>query len=466
MDQKNESVVNQASTTSMSFSPLSHGTSIQGSISCPNCKSTYLLVHKRKLAVCPYCTENLSGSPVLPYSGTTPEYLSSLEVDQNEVLYTFYQWLSDGDFTPEDIIFKHRVQSLYPVLIPVWRFDASYRGNWNASSGYKKEVSNLEHVGTGEHRRLATVTRTEIDWRPASGSFSGGRVIDCCSVVDFPGFDEIASFVSGCATSNAKLTKFSESTIKEGRIIALPFCGDHKTVLSDRGMPSIKSSIGMDVRASIPGDTYRDVNWNLSKISINRQSIYIPIWILRYEYEGVAYRVIFDGYDSGRLRGNRPIDKDLKSVEDVAMKPARFGCLAIILSFVFMFVLIVFKGEAKPDEWFKRNPVTASLFNFFVISFFLSLISFPILLILGNIRKNSTLKRAEEKRKKSMSQVLSKMTNPNRQRSQFVDDRPETESKEEATAKKAATVVSSLLSLYVGSFAHIHGLSTKNKRIR
>jgi hypothetical protein len=462
--EETEAVANHALTSSISYNPQNQGISILGSISCHQCKSTFLLVHQRDLTVCPYCAASLSDCPVLPNSSATPQYLSPIEVDENEVLYTFYQWLSEGEFTPEDIIPKHRIQNLSPVLIPVWRFDASYRGNWNASSGYRKEVSNLEHVGTGEHRRLATVTRTEVDWRPASGTFSGSCEVDCCSVTDFPGLDEIATFISGCATATTKITRINESFIKERRVIALPFNDDHKTVLSDRGMPSIRSSIGVDVRATIPGDTHKDANWNLSSIRVDKQSIYIPIWILRYQYGNKAYRVLIDGYDSGRLRGNKPTDKNLTSVEDIAMKPARYGCLTLVISFILLLVLIAMFEGRVPEGKERSGP--SGIVCFMMIFFLISLVVFPILLIRGNMQKNSILKKAQQRRKNSLSQLLSKMSRPNRQRSHFVDDQPKTESKDLATGKKAVAVVATLLSLYCGIYANKYGLPTKNRRIR
>jgi|GEM_PF-6254490 len=71
----------------------------------------------------------------------------------------------------------------------------------------------------------------------------------------------------------------------------------------------------------------------------------------------------------------------------------------------------------------------------------LSTVAFFVLLIRGMIRANSILKIAEQKRKRSLSQLLAKMTRPNRQRSQFIDDQPKEDSKDVANGKKAVAVV-------------------------
>ena len=96
---------------------------------------------------------------ILPFSIGKEEY-------QKEVL----KFLSEGDYTPDDILSSSIFESVTGSYIPMWFYSGRYDGNWSASSGYYRTE---RYMGRDSNGKLVEKSRTVTDWRPSNGQGQG-----------------------------------------------------------------------------------------------------------------------------------------------------------------------------------------------------------------------------------------------------------------------------------------------------
>ena len=121
-------------------------------IACSNCGAELLFDPGTKMSNCNFCgsqfeIENTEEDKVIVPDGILP-----FSVVKNEYNKKVLEWLSEGDYTPDDILEGSHFSSVNGLYLPMFFFTGKYSGNWSASSGYNRTEYYTEYSESQKKR--------------------------------------------------------------------------------------------------------------------------------------------------------------------------------------------------------------------------------------------------------------------------------------------------------------------------
>lgn len=218
------------------------------------------------------------------------------------------EWLSGGDYTPDDII-ENIITEKNSDLLPAHFYRTSYSGSFTASLGYDRtEYYTVYNSSTKKHEQRS---RTVTDWKPYSNSTSGQ--VTACEYAGDATYNKLADFIDGTGwtSSDVAVPDRSASINTE---LTKRFKFDHNQTWNDKaGQRCFKKARQNCLLELPPHDRLRNFNVNL-KFNINSvKSVLLPHWIYSYDYKGKVYFVVVDGNNPHRIHGQRPVNKARKA---------------------------------------------------------------------------------------------------------------------------------------------------------
>ena len=100
-----------------------------------------------------------------------PDSILPFSVTKDLYNKTVLEWLSEGDYTPDNVLESSAFSAVNGLYLPMWLFNGKYSGNWSASSGYNRTEYYTEYSEI--QKKYVRRSRTVTDWRPSSGSVAG-----------------------------------------------------------------------------------------------------------------------------------------------------------------------------------------------------------------------------------------------------------------------------------------------------
>jgi len=329
---------------------------------------------------------------IIPFKITKEKY-------HNAVL----QWLSDGDYTPDDILTSSVFDQINGVYLPMYFFNGKYHGNWSASSGYDRTVRYSEY--SESQKKIVKKTKTVTDWRPSNGQFKGAF-----SILGFAGSGqgikpEIVHFCQDIVFKRGDLKKYDskytlgfnllEFTVKEG------------LVWDVFGEPQANAVANADILNRIPGDRYKDLTSDLFYDRDKAIKVYVPYWIINYKYAEKEFHVCMDGTTTSRIVGERPVDEKTKSEANkynwMLTVSGAFAFAWLVWGFVRYFVSLEksagmwnFFGETS--NYYDNLFVSPWFGGFWWIRFGIVILLVVVARIISQQHQNSVIKASKEKR--------------------------------------------------------------------
>jgi hypothetical protein len=360
-------------------------------ISCKSCGASLMFDPATQMSSCNFCgtkfeielaeEANLTISPdgLIPFSVTHDQFKSILFV-----------WLSEGDYTPDDILTSSVFDEINGLYLPQYFYEGRYSGNWAASSGYKRQESYVVIVNNKAVTRYRTVT----DWRP-----SNGQVANNYTILGFAGQSEIlpatiAPFMHDCSFSGGQLKPFNTQYTAGFNIV--PFELDSDIIWNSLGSSQADAIAGADMVQRIPGDTYKDLTYDMNYEHKKVTNILSPAYIVHYEFAGEKFYVYMDGDKSTRIEGERPVDKERQDKVHALKKPIRrfwwgFGITAILM-------MIIYSDMSYSEQ--------SSFEEGFMPIYFIGMIIWGII---AYVKSNNAVKAVLEASKKRRQDILQSM---------------------------------------------------------
>ena len=259
-------------------------------ISCSSCGAELIFNPASQKTLCNFCGSEFeieqadgAGEIMLP-DGVLP-----FSVDQDGFKTRVLEWLSEGDYTPDDILTSSVFEEYSGVYLPMHFFSGQYAGNWSASSGYNRTE---RYVGRDINGKPTTKTRIVTDWRPSSGSVGGKYDILCYAGDEVKGDQgtSITNFAEAASFARGEMKKFDAKYTLNFSLLEFKLQDDD--VWHDRGEAKM-NLIGMaDIQGRIPGDKYKDLHYDLSHDHKAITKVYIPSWIACYKYKDEKYTLV------------------------------------------------------------------------------------------------------------------------------------------------------------------------------
>lgn len=251
---------------------------------------------------CPFC-----GSEKLSSEGDTktlaPEFVVPFRMTQGDAEQSLRRWLSEGFWRPSDIARLSILTKLTKVYVPYWAFSAKTHTFWNADSS---------RVPMG----------ASASWYPMSGEHLG----------QYEGILAGASAALTPAETN-QLCPFDMSEAKPrddvdlDNVIYEQFRVQRKYArpLAMAGFEDMELAA---CRSLVPGSV-RNLQVNVLLESLASDPIFLPVWVMAYQYRGKTYRYVVNG-QTGKATGQAPV-----SVAKVA------GAIGIVIGVIAFIVAIV-----------------------------------------------------------------------------------------------------------------------------
>ena len=352
-------------------------------IGCSNCGAELIFDPGTQMTNCNFCgsqfqIENAQDEEIVTPDGILP-FKVSKEIYENSVL----SWLSEGDYTPDDILHTTIFDSVNGVYLPMWFFKGRYNGNWSASSGYDRWEEYLDRDSSGKLQRK---TRRVTDWRPSSGQIGGEFAI--------LGFAGQGKGIKGSIATYAHNTSFERGDIKPYDpkytlgFNLIDFTKDDIDTWEAIGKPQANALATADGKNRVPGDRHKDFYCDVLYTQEKSLRLYLPFWITTYTYEEKEFFVYMDGTTATRIEGVRPVDEARKKEVNKKFIP---GHIALVLFVISVFIV------TNQDNYDAKE-------NWEAITKFIALVML-ILYCVGFYQKNKIIKTSKEKRQRILDAV-------------------------------------------------------------
>lgn len=278
-------------------------------IKCSNCGGEVQFDPSTQLTVCNFCGSTFDIKQAKNVDVIEPDGIIPFKVTRELFNNSVLDWLSQGDFTPDDVLTGSVLKNISGIYLPFYSFDGSYAADWSASSGYYRKETYTEYVTKYENNRShqvpVTKTRTVTDWRPSSGKVNGAFSELGIASAALP--NEYASFCEDATWERGSVKDF-DIRVTTGFVMEA-FSVSPDSSYDSRVQKKVSAIVDAHIAKVVPGDTKKDIQWtgSVNKVATN---VYLPFWLAAYAYNGKKYSCALDGQNCGRITGVKPIDED------------------------------------------------------------------------------------------------------------------------------------------------------------
>lgn len=293
-------------------------------LKCSSCGADVQFLPGLDVSVCGYCGSSFERtSEATEVSVDAPDLVAPFRVDNGAFLKAIRGWLSEGAFTPDDVLTAEiETKGTY---LPFYAWSGEYKADWFASSGYDRQEEYVEMQGD----KLVKKRRTVTDWRPSSGVINGKYLIYTLASdsVD-PGLAAFCEEVPPSSAVSFKAEQLAGFTLE-------PFDKDRSEFAArvEDGIEGIAAAVA---RPRVPGDRCKDLNCSTTIVSQNCARVYLPFWLTTFLYGGQPFRCVVDGCNAARIKGTRPVDPDRISKAKKLMLPGKLALLAAGVSLIIL----------------------------------------------------------------------------------------------------------------------------------
>ncbi len=296
-------------------------------IGCSNCGAELIFDPGTQMTNCNFCGSQFQIEKAQDEEIATPDGILPFKVTKENYEQAVLSWLSEGDYTPDDILNSTIFESVNGVYLPMWFYKGRYSGNWSASSGYDRRETYLAKDSSG---KLVEKTRTVTDWRPSSGQCSGEFAILAFAGAGKGIKSDIAVYAHGTSFNRGDLKPYDPKYTMGFNLIE--YTVDEHDTWDTLGKIQADSKVEVDSKARIPGDRYKDFYVDALYDKETPLRTYVPFWITNYKYGDKDFHVYMDGTSTTRLQGFRPEDAARKKEVNKKFIPGHILAVLFVLS--------------------------------------------------------------------------------------------------------------------------------------
>ncbi len=273
------------------------------SIKCESCGAVNTLDANVISTECAFCGSN----QVVPQKQVAqvikPESLLPFQVDQNQAVALFRQWLGRGFFRPNPVkkIAKDARAGVQGVYLPFWTFDAYASSHWQADAGYyyyETESYWATDDRGNQERRTRQVQR--VRWEPASGflplSFDE-VLVPATTSIERDMVERIYPF------DTKSLAPYDPGFLSGWGAEA--YTVDLRDAW-ETGQEIIERDVWQACTRQVPGDTQRNLHVDTAFSNMTYKHVLFPVWIASYRYRDKVYHFLVNG-QTGEVQGQAPI---------------------------------------------------------------------------------------------------------------------------------------------------------------
>jgi hypothetical protein len=324
---------------------------------CPNCNGDLTFNPGEQLLDCAFCKSsfNLKGEAVKTDTviNQAPELIIPFAFGNDAFNKSALEWLSQGDYTPADILDSFNNHVTKGIYIPLYIWQISYI--ITSPAGSKTDGTVAINIADGQKPWPADL----IEFAKTSVSAKGQlKAFDKAYTL---GFDVQEEDIADVNEFYKKAKQFAlEAVVKRNNL------QDGKNiVINEMGLTKV----------------------------------YAPFWINKYSYNAQNFEVIMSGSDVTKMGGTRPIDEKVQKATKPTFKPA---FIVLLASIIILWVSVIVIAN-KPDNYNWLLKATS-----FIGASLMVFVS-PIMIVITFIRRMSWTNPAiklEKEREQKLAQRL------------------------------------------------------------
>lgn len=271
-------------------------------VNCSDCGSQTILSSFTTSDKCSFCTAPLVLSPQDGQQYLPPHYILPFEINKQQGVNYFQQWLKGLWWTPNDLAKKvsASASSLQGVYLPHWTYDTDTITDYNGRRGdyyYTTEEYTVTENGKSETRtRQVRHTR----WSSVSGRVN-------CNFSDLvvPASKSLPNeTLNDLAPWNFKLlVKFDERYMSGFRSETYQIDPQQGLLMA---IEQTKNNIRAEINSDIGGDEQEVDHTETDYLNKAIKYIMLPVWVSAYSYNNKIYQFTVNA-STGEVIGQRPL---------------------------------------------------------------------------------------------------------------------------------------------------------------
>lgn len=355
-------------------------------IGCSNCGAELIYDPGTQMTNCNFCGSKFEIEKTVDDEIIAPDGILPFKITKEQYEHAVLGWLSEGDYTPDDILNSTVFESVNGVYLPMWFYKGRYHGNWSASSGYNRREQYLEW--SESQKKMVTRSRTVTDWRPSNGQCSGEFAILAFAGAGKGIKQDIAKYTQETNFKRGELKNYDSKYTMGFNLV--DFTVDEHSAWETLGKVQADAIVVADAQRRIPGDTYRDFCCDVLYDQESPLRIYVPFWITYYKYEEKEFHVYMDGTTTSRISGIRPESQERKNEVNKKFYKGHISLGLTILAFI--------KANSINGSYGSEYDKWMSIFGWLVAITI-------VLYVVGWSQKNKLLNESKAKRQAILNNI-------------------------------------------------------------
>ncbi len=269
-------------------------------VTCPQCGAQTQLPAHIVASACAFCATPLMSVTTRSEQRIKPRGIVPFVLEPAQAQELFRAWIRGRWFAPNAL--KRTVKSVdgvRGVYLPCWTFDAQTVSDYSGERGIDREVRETRMSSNGQSE---TVTHTETDWYPASGTVHvafDDTLIPASESVP----PQLAEVLQGWDI--AHLEPYTDAYVAG-------FTVEAYQVALEPAFEKARIAFGAGIQSAIE----RDIGGNRQRVhsvstqynAVTFKHLLLPAWICSYQFGGTSWRVVVNG-QTGNIKGDRPWSK-------------------------------------------------------------------------------------------------------------------------------------------------------------
>lgn len=270
-------------------------------LKCPSCGAVLSLSIPDQIVVeCPYCHQQVINTNAYKSTkGGEEARILEFKLEVKDIIKRLIDNLVSDQTVPRDIFDKMSISSTKQYYVPMYIFEGAFRAPWSAEIPREVKKQRIDYQG-----KLEDYYETVYDY--PSGEVAGNFYINCFSHEELTRLNLNNYDIRLSPTS---LPAFSQVSIGKD-IVLIASSGDADYVWRECGYAKVLKIAFSE--AEYQAQFYLK-NCSASCELQKTWMVYIPIWIIKYEYNGKSYTYI--NYAERVDSGSRPYDNEIEKTD-------------------------------------------------------------------------------------------------------------------------------------------------------
>ncbi|RAJ89906.1 DnaJ-like protein [Larkinella arboricola] len=220
-------------------------------------------------------------------------------------------WLSEGDYTPDDII-DNITRNHNLSFLPYMYMNQAYSGTFEAKLGiYRTYYKKVYNQNTKQYENVAHRVM-EYFYRSHQIQNNAHLVGLNQNVTKGTMFEKIEAKFQSSSNDAANIYSLDLSSFDEKQILQPKF--SQQDLFETRLKKDLLNIIRKQALSHYNYDYVSYANVNVEFLNVTHFEFFVPYWIFTYRYNESSYYSFVNAFDTTQYGGTRPVDKARKKV--------------------------------------------------------------------------------------------------------------------------------------------------------